>query len=350
MVNYFSYHSSTASRMLRPVEELRDENIKGIELEIYSNDDYPTMLSNLVDTNDVICYDNRMNASDRGNIVLESDCSVNAELICQADLNDKIMEMIRRLNKELNPDTITNRHGVSSHIHLNRRYLSTLGLHQRDIIKAGEFFNEILFKISDRTHDDFNQWTRSILKCPLEDNLVKKAKHIDNNNFRSSGRYNIVNIEPSNTIEFRIFSNYHNFNYDKTQLFLEFCDHIIDVAEMMQGKKYTENVDTIVDMTNEWFEATPYRKDIYIRNDLNNILLTEEQMLLEEKRILQVKVTNMFDNFLAATFDNEIEREKEFWRILRRINSRYGHSFNQTITLGNIDYEHVINKMNKELK
>lgn len=350
MVQYFSYHSSTANGLLKPIEEIRDENIKGIELEIYTNDDYHTRLCNLVRNDDIICYSNRNNANDRGNIVLESDCSVNAELICQADTNDKIMEMIQTINKELNPNTITNYHGVSSHIHLNRRYLEALGLREYDMRKAGEFFSEILYLLSDRTYDDYEEWSVSTLKCPLEATLITKANAIDNDQLYGAGRYNIVNVNPSNTIEFRIFSNYHNFNYDKTQLYLEFCDHIIDVAEMMHGQSYANNIDTIVDMTNEWFNAAPYRQDIYREHNLNNILMTEEQLRLEERRILQVKVANMFDNFLAKSYANEIEKEKEFWRVLRRINNRYGHTFNQNITLGNIDYENIIDKMNNELE
>ena len=316
-----------------PNSELLDENIKGIELEIRTDEPYSAILEELIDTNHLLSATNYDYEKDRGNMYLEYDGSVDYEIKLQADTNKEDLKMIKILNEYgLNPDYIQNKHGTSCHIHLNNQYLESLGLSNIDIKKSGEFMGEILFAISGRTLNDYGQWAPSCLNCDINDDMLQKAIEIDNFDFsREFTRYQMINCNSDITTELRIFSNYCNFDYQTIKLFLEFSDHVIDIAEMMKGKKYSDNVDEIVEWTQDWFTKNQKRKNVYKDKELNTMLLTKDNIANKHK----IKIENIINNFKCSNFDDKLEKEMEFWRVLRRLNGYGVNLDNKRISFGN---------------
>jgi hypothetical protein len=329
-----------------PCDELLDENIKGIELEIRSDSDYYDILNDLVYDDILICEDNYENRSHRGNMFLETDGSVDYEIKLQADTNKENLKMIKTLNDYgLNPYNIENLSGTSCHIHLNRQYLNNREINQLDIKQAGEFLSEILFEISGRSFNDYSEWARSCLRSNLHDDMLMKAKEIDNRDISSSARYQIVNCNPYNTIELRIFSNYYNFNYDIIKLYMDISDHIIDIAEMMKDKKYVDNIDEIVEWTKDWFTKNSTRRNMYNDKCLESILLTTDKINDKNK----IKIQHLLNSFKTASFDDKIQKEMEFFRLLRTLDNNYNIKYNSTIELGNINYDSIIQKFENNL-
>jgi len=324
-----------------PAGELLDENIKGIELEIYTSDyDYMPYLEALVDDNHLICYDNYDSRSHRGNMFLEHDCSVDYEIKLQADTNKENLKMIKILNDYgLNPDYIKNNRGTSCHIHLNRNYLRTRNVYALDIVKAGEFLGEVLFKISGRTLSDYRQWSKSILGCDINSDMLYKAREIDNMEYvDTEDRYHMINCNNSDTVELRIFSNYCSFDYNIIKTFMEISDHLIDIAEFMKNKDYSDNIDCIVDWTTEWFNKNDTRKKLFNDNQLNSVLLNSKDIRFKH----QIEINNIIKNFQQSSFENRIEKNKEFIRLLRRLNEN-DITYDGDINLNAINYDSIIN-------
>ena len=338
----FGYHDSDCS----PASELLDENIKGIELEIRSDSYYGEALEDLIQDNHLICEYNYDEMKHRGNMFLEDDGSVQYEIILQADTNKENLKMIKTLNDYgLNPYNIQNDVGTSCHVHLNRRYLGTRGLNDYDIKKAGEFMSEVLFEISGRTLRDYNSWAKSSLNCDIHADMVQKAKEIDNRDIRSEERYQIINCRPYNTVEFRIFSNYFNFDAKIIEMYMDMADHIIDIAEMMQNKSYIDNVDEIVEWTKDWFTKNNTRKNFYQNKCLESVLLTTDNIMNKNK----IKIEHLLNSFKTTSFDDKLEEEKEFFRLLRSLDGLYDIQYDTNVNLGNINYENIINNIERTL-
>ena len=329
-----------------PFNSLMNENIKGIELEIKSNSDYEQSLQNLINDEFLINdYDYFEQAND---MFLEYDGSVDYEIKMRANKNNVLLDNLNTLNHYgLNPSELTNRGGTSCHIHLNNNYLSSLEIEKFDMVKVGEFFGNILYQISGRDRGDYSDWCPSVLESNFNFNILdkdinKKSKLIDNDLVNTSihGKYRMVNIEHYDTTEFRIFSNKCSFDYDTIEMFLGFCDHMIDVAEYMNEKKYSDNIDIIVDWTKDWFKSTDFR-DTILSSKLAQYLLSSSELKIIQKK----NIENLFNSFNNDSFDNDIEKTKEFIRILRRLNNDYDYEFDGDINIYNTNYETILNNI-----
>ena len=329
-----------------PYYELEEENIKGIELEIRTDDcDYYGILDDLVYDNILICEDNYDERGSRYNMFLETDGSVDYEIKLQADTNNENLKMIQELNNYgLHPGNIQNLEGTSCHIHLNRKYLNTKDIGEYDIKKASEFLSEILYEISGRSYDDYNEWARSSLQCDLHSDLLTKAHEIDNRDLRSSARYQIVNCNPVNTIELRIFSNYFNFNKQIIEMYMDMADHIINIADMMKGKNYVDKNDEIVEWTTDWFLSNSTRKEFYKNKCLESILLTSENI----KNQSIIRIRNKIDAFKNFDFNDELNAKMELFRLLRELNN-YNIIYDKSINLKNPDYDNIIKYLENQL-
>lgn len=341
MVRAFDYGECDSA----PFENL-DANIKGIELEIKSNSDYEDALYNLIRDEYLINDYDYMEQSD--DMFLEYDGSVDYEIKMRANKNNVLLRNLKTLNNfGLNPEELTNKSGTSCHIHLNNNYLSSLDLGQLDMVKVGEFFGNILFQISGREMNDYNDWCRSALQSNfsfdiLDKDINKKAKLIDNDllNANIDGKYRMINIEHFHTTEFRIFSNKCSFDFNTIEMFIGFCDHMIDVADFMNEKRYSNNIDILVDWTKDWFKSTNFRDTILSSKLANYLLSSEEVKIIQRKNI-----ENIFNCFNNHSFDSDIEKTKEFIRILRKLDKDYDYKFDGDINICNTNYESILNNI-----
>ena len=95
---------------------------------------------------------------------------------------------------------------------------------------------------------------------------------------------------------------------------------MIDVADFMNEKWYSDNIDVIVDWTKDWFKSTNFRDTILSSKLAKYLLSSEEVKIIQRKNI-----ENIFNCFNNNSFDNDIENTKEFIRILRKLDKDYDY-------------------------
>lgn len=318
----YGYHSS--KHVTKPRNT--NFNIKGVELEI---DDYDCghILDELIEDNIITVPSNERESNNGIVIACEDDGSVYKELVFKATSNRRILEGVKLL--EPLHDYISNGTGTSCHIHMNRRYIEKRGLSSYDIVKSAEFIAPILYKISGRSYNSYEEWGRSIFEYTLEiqsDDLYRRAQLIENkggdiNSY--DARYRIINLNPLNTIELRIFSNYYGFDYEYIKMYLETVDFIIDLAEFMVNKDYVLNYEEAIKFTEEFFSKRKY-KYIFEKHDLGIFFIS-----LEEKKLrrLNEQLQYLRDNIEFIKQDIERLNNKDkairLLRFLRNYNTRY---------------------------
>lgn len=336
----FDYHCG--KEFTAPLREKRSRNIKGIELEIsdYGAEEY---LSTLVD--EYIIYDaetayevNETNVD----AVVENDGSVAWEVILRADTMKPIFQKIKKINTELNPNTVNNESGTSAHIHLNREYCHNQGIHSIDIQKAAEWLAYPMFLFSGRTREKMNNWARSILPCELEDDLLTRATLVDRMEC-SYNRYNIMNLNNSKTYELRIFSNKCNFDYKTLRFYWEFSDMLMDLASNMVGKSYKEHLDECIEFVDDFMLSKPRRRKFYNKYGMDSIFLDSEQLnhiaLLKQFDRIDARI-KQFERIINGDHHRE-EIAMSYLRMTRDINSQEGMNVGMSFNPARCDFEEL---------
>lgn len=353
IITPFPYHC-TPNAIIAPHKENKNENIKGLELEI-SDDNYEIEyeLAELANEHIIGVPDKWINEfEETPNIALEEDGSVKYELIFKAQTNDLIMKEVEKIQ---NLERIVDNHtGTSAHIHMNRGYIEEeLELNQIDIVKAAEFINYPLFLMSGRKKETAHQWARSQLPCPIDANLATKAKHVDRLTKATYAKYNFVNCSPEDTIELRIFSNKCNFNKYVINMYLETVDFIIELAEYMKNKSYTKELKNIIPLCKNHFEKFGYTLDFY--NTKEKII----DEFKEPKKLLKKAIKNEWitidDNIASFLNYAQIEPKsydtiRRFISMVRTLNREHECNYNFNINPETIDVQKLANEIRIDIK
>lgn len=335
----YSYHCS--KHVTKPRKS--NKNIKGLELEI-SDYDAGCCLDEMVEEN-LLTVPSNEHVKKEYTIAIEDDGSVYKELIFKASSNRTLLKGVKMLEENLHNE-ICNSHGTSCHIHINNEFIYDLGLKKHDIVKACEFLAPILYKISGRDDSSMRDWARSALEDNISitnNDLYKRALHVEDNLQTYNGRYAIVNCEGEYTTEIRIFSNYYNFDYKYIKMYLECVDFIIDLAQIMKGKHYYWDFRECFEATKEFFNKRKY-KQITERHNLKQFFLSVKERQLanldEELRYIKSKM-----NWLRNIYGEDIRQNAiETLRVLRNYSDRYHMpEFEFNITNFNLnDIENII--------
>lgn len=324
----FSYHCS--KHIVRPDDKKLDKNIKGLELEI-SDWRCGVNLENLIYDGYIVCPENEDEIDIKEqNIAVEYDSSVEWELIFKADTIRPLMSRIKDINMELNPETVNNHRGTSAHIHMNRQYLENEDIYAMDMLKAGEWSSFQAFLISGRDPEKMQSWCRSILPCEIDANLLEKSKLVDRLNDISYNRYNLMNFNNSATIEYRLFSNYCNFDYKTIKMYIEYTDMLAELAKTMQGQSYTSEFETAVNVVDDFMTKYPRRRKFYEKYNMDSIFVTKEELL----HIQQVKLFEQIEDRIKR-FENMRENQTYENNVLSFI--RAVRDVNQTL----YDYDNI---------
>lgn len=264
-----------------------DKRIFGLELEI---DDFDYIVHNLLD--DAIEM-NYLTAPVNEHItkrwkVLEEDSSVFKEIIFPADEKENLLKRIKNLNSiGFHDGNICNSSGTSAHIHLNRRYLTGLGITETNIFKMFEFLAPVIYAISGRNRGNFIEWAEP--RSRFQINNINWKERADNIRHLSPScdRYTLVNCTNSATIELRGFSNKNTFNYYTIKLYLDFVDLCIDLSEYMVGKLYINEYQYILTAVKEFFKNQ--YEDIYTRKNIRQLLTHDEKLTQMVEQISIIK-------------------------------------------------------------
>lgn len=319
-MEYSTYGYHCSGHVTKP--RRTDGNIKGLELEI-SDFDSGYLLDELIEEN-ILTVPSNEDEPKEYTIAVENDGSVYKELIFKASCNRTLLEGVKVLSEKLN-GRIDNGRGTSCHIHFNNRYLDNINVSKLDITKSAEFLAPILFEISGRSFSTMEDWCNSIIRYHVEIDdmdLHKRCRPVDNIDYPDTGRYRIINVNPMNTTELRIFSNYYEFDYDYIKMYLETSDFIIELAKYMKDKSYENEYDNIIKMTKEFFSKRKYKK-IWNKHHLEMFFKSRKERRLIELEKKKEFILNTFENFSSIDFSNELNRQMEFLRVLRNISSRY---------------------------
>ena len=353
LITPFPYHF-TPNVIIKPFDEDKFKNIKGLELEI-SDEDYivEQALAELADNNIIATPDNWDNPNiELPNISLEEDGSVKYELIFKAQTNKKILaelEKIKKLEK-----IVKNNTGTSAHIHINRAYIEDeLGLTEIDIIKTAEFLNYPLFLISGRIKETAHEWARSQLSCRIEANLAEKAKHVDRLTQVRYTKHNFVNCLPEDTIELRIFSNKCDFNKDVINMYLETVDFIIELAIYMKDKSYNKELKNLIPLTKNHFEKF---------NDVLDFFDTKKEIISqfkEPKTLIKQAIENEWidvDNHISR-FMHSTRTEPRTYNTIRRfvsmvriLNSEYNCNYDFNINPEKTDVQKLAGEIRRDIR
>lgn len=296
----YGYHSSRATEILTP--RTSEFNVKGIELEI--DDDVSCVREQLDD----MIYRHLIYAPEMSGynapspVVICNDSTVYKELIIKACGNRKLMETVRMLDEELG-GLVENTSNTSCHVHVNKGYLRKIGVQTRDLFKTAEFFAPILYRISGRDFDTQYDWAKTLIGDIETINLYERAKKVDNLDITNSGagRYYILNCRPgANSAEFRIFSNYCNFNSEFIKLYIDIIDFMMDITKEIDS--YEEQYDFIMNETKKFFNKRSHKRFFY-EYSLDEFFLTKEEL---KARMIQKQC-----NELRSQFDR-IRRNMEY--------------------------------------
>ena len=345
----FGYHC--AKHVTSPLDSKLNKNIKGLELEINNmNDVVYDSLDELCDDYHIVTYDNEDEIDYKSqNIAIEEDGSVDYELVFRADTIKYLMERIKLLNEYgLNPDNVENTAGTSAHIHYNRAYLNNKGIYAMSMQKAAEFCGYPAFLISGRTKNRMNNWARTILPLEIEADLLSKAQAIDRLDSVSYNRYNIMNFNPSNTYELRIFSNKCGFDYANIKLYLEFSDIIADIAEEMgENISYEENIETPTDIVDSFFKSKPRRRKWFDKYNMDSIFLSKKELehvqLIKKFEAVDDRIKRFESLMENHTYDANV---LSFIRMIRDIQTQQGIEVDIRFNPSRMDFE----SLNQEVR
>ena len=357
----FEYNSYEAREYLVPQRSKTDTNIKGIELEISDLTD-PTSVNSQIDKvidKKIVCsYDTMYEYSRKyANCIWTYDGTVEqGELVIQAERPRNLALKMKMLNKYLNPDTVNNTSGTSVHIHMNNQYLRNLDMEDIDMIKAGESIASTLYSISGRhTLAELNDYVKTRLDVPYTMPIALRCKYIDALTIdphldyeRNPGHYMMINIQNNNTTEIRMFSNYHNFNYDRIKLFLESCDMIKDIALAMKDLSYATNYEIVLDIVQDFYTKNRRRKK-YL-SEINDSILSDKRIIREYEmsRIIE-DINKRFERVMYSV--DEDYRYINTLRALRDISTQYGVTYDGMIDLNSssIDIDEIRTTLQAQL-
>lgn len=360
----YAWHESKNRGITKPKNT--EYNIKGMELEI-SDWNAGGVTDYLIDE-EILTVPSNEDIKKEHTIVVESDGSVDHELIIKACGNKKLLEAVKLLESYYN-DECDNEHGTSCHIHINRRYLRKRGVTETAFFKAVEFMYPILYRVSGRNFNS-TEWCRSHI---LNDKyygrheeevdllkLAKKVDYIDEDDVEEcsyNSRYYATNTQNRNTIELRIFSNYYNFNSKYIKLYIDLTDFLIDIAETMgEYKQYYYEYDNLINKIRKFFNKKN-RKDIFIRHGIDIFLVPEE----ERKRRMYEEYKNFLKRRIDAVknrkYGNKLEELMSIIRVFRDFNNRYDISnldINFEVNMSDEDIaqieEEIIERLNYEIE
>lgn len=350
----FEYNSEEQKIYLKPEEKKEDADIKGIELEI-SDNNYrraEELLDKVIDRNIVCAYDTMHDYKRKyANCIWTYDGTVEqGELVIQAERPRNLALKMKMLNKFLNPDTIKNNSGTSVHVHMNKQYLTNLGISDLDMIKAGEAVCSTLHSISGRQNlAELNRWVKTRIETSYTMPIALRCKYIDAltiNDYRDydkdPGHYMMVNVQNEHTTEIRMFSNFYNFDYDRTKLFLESCDMIANIALEMQNLSYKDNYEIVIDIVKDFYESNRRRRK-YLKEIRDTIISDKNEIKLYEARELIKEINNQFariEHFRSAV------QPLEVLRLLRNIEDEHNIIYNGVVNLNEVN----INNIQREIE
>ena len=310
----FGYHSSRATEILTPRNS--DFNIKGVELEI--NDDCLSVREQLDDMiyRHLIYAPNMNGYNAPSPVVICDDSTVYKELIIKACGNRKLMETVRMLDNELG-GFVENTSNTSCHVHVNKRYLRKIGIQTKDLFKTAEFFAPILYRISGRDLDTQYDWAKTLIGNIETINLYERAKQVDELEIDNSGagRYYVLNCKPGhNSAEFRIFSNYCNFDSKMIKLYIDIIDFMMDITKEINS--YEEQYDFIMNETKKFFKKRSHKKFFY-EYSLDEFFLTKEEL---KTRMIRKQCDELRRKFDSVRRNMEYESQtNSLMRLLRII-------------------------------
>lgn len=336
----FRYDDAEEKRYLIPEDNKKDKNIFGVEYEVNDRNHRKinTYIDNLINKSHICSKDTQDTYKKKIiNATLSYDATVHHEIVLQADRPRQVMRKIKILNEFLNPKNVLNGTGTSMHIHANAQYISNLGLSDLDIVKAGEAISSVLYAISGRKEDyELRRWVKTRVFKPLFLPIKYRCQYIDNiclghdDYTHDIGHYKMVNVSNNDTIEFRIFSNYHNFDYNHSKICIELVNVVFNIAEAMQGLEYATNYEIPIDIVSEFFDSIGRRRKYY-----NNI---EETLLKSDEEYRNIIIRTNYNNVL-----NELNNEFSHGSIsqvlayIRDMQSTYNTSYDNPIIVSRIE-------------
>lgn len=353
----FYYDSDEEKTFLEPQERKKDKNIKGVEFEINdpNEDKINNFIDKLVDNNVICAYDTMYDYQRKfTNCVWTYDGTVNHELVLQAELPRNLGLKLKTLNEYLKPDNVKNVYGTSTHIHMNNQYLRNLGLTDLDMIKAGECVSSTLLGISGRQKTyELDRWVQTRINKPHKMPIIQRSKYIDDieiDDFRDychdPGHYKMINVEKSSTTEIRMFSNYHNFDYNRMKLFLETCDMIQEIALSMQGLLYRDNYEIVIDIVKDFFE-NHYRRKQYRTEIQNSIIENESDIKRFETECLVEKINSQFEEIINRSSEYNVTIDT--LTLLKNIENEHNIIYDGFIDLNNINPQYILDKLTAQI-
>jgi len=344
MVQFFNYKGSR--HITNPKDKVRD-NIIGLELEFnncteldcdncYGDCDYCDeegevrlseqvrfALERLVDKGVLITPENTEMIS-KHNAVLERDSSVDGEIIIQADLQRNMMKKVNKIHEELNSNVLSNGPNTSCHIHRNVAYLNDIGISKFDYQKSSEFLSTICYRISGRDYDSYYQWAHSIFRNQMNierSSMFKIAKLLDNIDFMvNDQKYIICNCQHTNTVENRIFSNFHNYDPKYIKLYMDFTNLAIDIAEYMRDKSYVLEFDTLIDIINDFCNKRQSRKRILRQFNLEEYIVKKEDTRVIDFNDKWTSIYDQMENVLNQYYASYNHKIMNIIRLTRNFN------------------------------
>lgn len=327
-------YGCTPSKILKPKWDRIEKDIIGIEAEfdnirfdpcsgcpddcnycdenteIEYNEEIIDKINDLIERNFIINPDNEIHAKEYGNVVIERDSSVDLELIFQADKRQNIMRNITKLSKELEPVS-NNSSGTSFHIHRNKNWIMKeydTSLYR--IQDTTEFLLPILYLISGRTPSSYENWCHSIFqdyKYNVPEtlwNIGEKIDKIDEYLYYRKNKYLACNIKHDESIEFRIFSNHHNLNYEISKLYIDSTNLILEMSQYMNRKSFCNEYETLIDWVQEWKDSNKRRKSLLNKYGFDNLLLSKKDCLIKD---LNKKYDNIYNKMLYYSNRNKLK-------------------------------------------
>lgn len=353
LITPFPYHG-TPNVIINPFNEDEFKNIKGLELEI-SDENYivEQLLAELAANNIIATPDNWKNPFiETPNISLEEDSSVKYELIFKAQTNEKLLAELEKI-KTLE-EIVENTTGTSAHIHINRAYIEDkLGLTEIDIIKSAEFLSYPLFLISGRIKETAHEWARSQLRCKIESNLTEKAKCVDKLTDVRYVKHSMVNCQPGDTIELRIFSNKCNFNKNVIKMYLETVDFIIELADYMKDKKYNKELKNLIPLCKNHFEKFGSLLDFFdTKEKILDNFKEPETLIKEAIKNEWIEIDNYISRFMhsARTELRTYDTIRRFISMVRTINREYECNYDFNINPETTDVIKIASEIRRDIR
>lgn len=311
----FEYNDREEKRFLQPCRNL-DKNIKGVEFEVNDKNQEKTnkLIDELIEKREICSKDTQNVYEEHKKLVnstLSYDNTVHHEIVLQANKARTIMQKIKKINTFLSPETITNKDGTSMHIHLNRQYLSNENIDDIDMVKAGEAISHVLYNLSGReTKTELDRWVRTrISTLPLYTPIMTRSQLVDRISLSGDedyvhhpGHYKMINVHNSATVELRIFSNKHNFDYNHSKICLELTDVIVDIAKTMKNLSYSNNYEIPIEIVEDFFNSNQRRRKYY--DEIKDALAQTPQEL--ERAKVNILYKTLFRKYNTILRDNGV--------------------------------------------